>query len=54
MALAAICTEHSLDAADVRQMAGTEAFEPMHPCVTADADYLAAMQAGLAQLVEVE
>ncbi len=48
--LAAICAEHGLDAADVRRMAGAEAFKPMREGMTPDADYLAAMQAGLAQL----
>lgn len=54
VALAAICAEHGLDAADVRRMAGTEAFEPMREGMTPDADYLAAMRAGLARLAEVE
>lgn len=53
-ALVAICAEHGLDADDVRRMAGTEAFKPMREGMTPDADYLAAMQAGLAQLAEAE
>lgn len=53
-ALVAICVEHGLDPADVRQMAGTEAFKPMREGMTPDADYLAAMRAGLAQLAEAE
>ena len=48
--LAAICAEHGLDAADVRRMAGTEAFQPMREGMTPDADYLAGMRAGLARL----
>lgn len=54
VALAAICTGHGLDAADVRRMAGTEAFKPSREGMTPDADYLAAMRAGLARLAEVE
>ena len=53
-ALVAICAEHGLDAADVRRMACTEAFKPMREGTTPDADYLAAMRAGLAQLAEAE
>ena len=51
VALAAICAEHGLDAADVRRMAGTEAFEPMREGMTPDADYLDATRAGLSRLV---
>jgi hypothetical protein len=46
--------EHGLDADDVRRMAGTEAFKPMREGMAPDAAYLAAMQAGLAQLAEAE
>ena len=49
-ALATVCAEHGLDAADVRRMAGTEAFLPMREGMTPDADYLAGMRAGLARL----
>ena len=48
--LLAICAEHGLDADDVRRMAGAEAFKPMREGMTPDADYLAEMRAGLAQL----
>lgn len=54
VALAAICADHGLDAADVRRMAGTEAFKPRREGITPDPDYLAAMRAGLARLAEVE
>lgn len=50
VALVAVCADHGLDAADVRRMAGTEAFKPMREGMTPDADYLAAMRGGLARL----
>lgn len=54
VALAAICADHGLDADDVRRMAGTEDFKPMREGMAPDADYLATMKAGLAQLAEAE
>jgi len=53
-ALQTICADNGIDPADVRKRAGTEPFKPMREGMTPDADYLAAMQAGLARLAEVE
>ena len=50
MTLVAICTERGPDAADVRRMAGAKVFKPMREGMAPDADYLAAMRAGLARL----
>lgn len=51
MALAAICTDHGLDAADVRRMARTEAFKPMREGMTPDDEMQAAMQSAFAELL---
>ena len=50
-ALATVCAEHGLDAADVRRVAGTEAFKPMREGLAPDCEYLAAMQSAFAQIV---
>jgi hypothetical protein len=53
-ALVAICAEHGLDAADVRRMAGTEAFNSRRKSAKPDADYLAAVQSALAEIAAAE
>ncbi len=50
-ALSAICDEHGLNPEDVRKLAGTNAFKPMRPCVTADEEMQAAMKCAFAQLL---
>ena len=50
-ALLAICADNQIDPADVRKMAGTEAFKPMREGMTADGEIQAAMQSAFAQLL---
>lgn len=52
-ALLAICADNSIDPADVRRIAGTEAFKPMREGMTPDGDMQAAMQSAFAQLLAV-
>lgn len=50
VAMTEVCDDHGIDPADVRRMSGAEAFKPRREGTTPDADYLAAMRAGLAKL----
>jgi hypothetical protein len=52
-ALLTICTDNSIDAGDVRRIAGTEAFKPRREGVAPDGEMQAAMQKAFAELLAV-
>jgi hypothetical protein len=52
-ALLTICADNGIDPADVRRVAGAEAFKPMREGVAPDGEMQAAMQSAFAQLLAV-
>ena len=52
-ALMAICTDNNIDPADVRRIAGTEAYKPMREGMAPDGAMQAAMQSAFAELLSV-